>query len=191
MGDDIQKTRDAAVRTSLLEGFSGKFRCYWNRRQIRRVAGRESPNFPGSSPNFPRSFSATSPEVLSLWSLTAIQAFPGSFPDFPRSFSTSASVGQPLSLGSLTASPDSQKLSLMEKSSPISRSARCYLCQGLGTFRQGNWLLENRPRLRERYRSFCFETATAFLSFVIIICKQVCFFERIALVSQRVWGFTR
>ena len=36
-------------------------------------------DFPGSSP-------ATSPEVLSLWNLTAIQRVPGSFPDFPGSF---------------------------------------------------------------------------------------------------------
>ena len=36
----------------------------------------EVPDFPGSSPNFPGSFSATSPEVLSLWNFTAIQGFP-------------------------------------------------------------------------------------------------------------------
>ena len=44
----------------------------------------EVPGLPGSSPNFPGSFSATSPEVLSLWNFTAIQGFPGSFPDFPE-----------------------------------------------------------------------------------------------------------
>ena len=49
-----------------------------------RASGR-SPDFPGSSPNFPGNFSATSPEVLSLWNLTAIQGFPGSFPNFPGS----------------------------------------------------------------------------------------------------------
>ena len=95
-------------------------------RQIWRVAGRESgsPELLGSprtSPevprNFPGSFSATSPEVLSLWNLTAIQRFPGSFPDFPGSSpdfpgsSPDFPGGQPLSLGSLTPSPDSQKLS--------------------------------------------------------------------------------
>ena len=36
--------------------------------------------------------------------------------------------------------------------------------QGLGIFRQGKWLLENRPRLRERSWTFSSETATAFLS---------------------------
>ena len=49
---------------------------------------KSSPNFPGSFPNFPRS----SPKV------------PQTSPDFPG--------GQPLSLGSLTPSPDSQKLPL-------------------------------------------------------------------------------
>ena len=38
-------------------------------------------------------------------------------------------------------------------------------CQGLGIFQQGEWLLENPPRLRERSWIFSSETATAFLSF--------------------------
>ena len=38
-------------------------------------------------------------------------------------------------------------------------------CRGLGIFRQGKWLLENRPRLWERSWIFSSETATAFLSF--------------------------
>ena len=46
-----------------------------------RASGK-SPDFPRSSPDFPGS---SSPEVLSLWTLTAIQGFPGSFPDFPGS----------------------------------------------------------------------------------------------------------
>ena len=46
-----------------------------------------------------------------------------------------------------------------------SGSTKCYLCQRLGTFRQGKWLLENRPLLRERSWIFSSETATAFLSF--------------------------
>ena len=60
--------------------------------QIWRVAGKESgcPELLGRprtspDPNFSGSFSATSPEVLSLWNLTAIQRFPGSFPNFPGS----------------------------------------------------------------------------------------------------------
>ena len=79
----------------------------------------KSPDFPRSSPNFPGSFSATSPEVLSLWNLTAIQRFPRSFPNlpgsspnFPQKFPDFPG-GQPLSLGSLTPSSDSQKLSLI------------------------------------------------------------------------------
>ena len=46
----------------------------------------------------------------------------------------------------------------------FSGSAKGYPCQGLGTFRQGKWLLENWPRLRERCWTFSSETATAFLS---------------------------
>ena len=43
----------------------------------------------------------------------------------------------------------------------FSGSAKCYPCQGLGTFRQ---LLEDWPRLRERCWIFSPETATTFLS---------------------------
>ena len=46
----------------------------------------------------------------------------------------------------------------------FSGSAKCYPCQGLGTFRQGKRLLENWPGLRERCWIFSSETATAFLS---------------------------
>ena len=89
----------------------------WEGVGLPRASGK-SPDFPGSSPNFPGSFSATSPVVLSLWNLTAIQGFPGSFqdfpggsPDFPGGFPDFPG-GQPLFLGSLTPSPDSEKLSL-------------------------------------------------------------------------------
>ena len=37
-------------------------------------------------------------------------------------------------------------------------SPECYPCQGLGIFRQGKWLLENPPRLRERSWNFSCET---------------------------------
>ena len=48
----------------------------------------ESPRtLPSRSPNFPRSSPVTSPEVLSVWNLTAIQRFPGRFPRLPRKFS--------------------------------------------------------------------------------------------------------
>ena len=45
----------------------------------------EVPGLPRKFPELPRKFSATSPEVLSLWNLTAIPGFPGSFPNFPGS----------------------------------------------------------------------------------------------------------
>ena len=105
-------------------------------RQVWRVAGRESGSpellesprtSPGSSPNFPGSFSATSPAVLSLWKLKAIQGFPGSFPDFPGS-SPDFPGGfpdfpgsPPLSLGSLTPSLDSQKRRFHRKGAFFSR----------------------------------------------------------------------
>ena len=82
----------------------------WEGVRLPRASGK-SPDFPGGSPNFAGSFLVTSPEVLSLWNLTAIQRFSGSSPDFPGS-SPDFPGGQPLSLGSLTPSPDSQKLSL-------------------------------------------------------------------------------
>ena len=86
----------------------------------------EGVRLPRKFPELPLgSFSVTSPEVLSLWNLTAIQRFPGSFPDFPGSLPDFPGSlpdfpgslpdfprGRPLSLGSLTPSPDSQKLSL-------------------------------------------------------------------------------
>ena len=46
----------------------------------------------------------------------------------------------------------------------FSGSAKCYPCQGLGTFRQGKRLLENWPPLREHCWIFSSETATTFLS---------------------------
>ena len=97
---------------------------FW--RQIWRVAGRESgsPELLGSpqtSPEVPR----TSPEVFGNFrgsSLTVelnsnsklprkFPKLPRKFPELPRKFREFPG-GQPLSLGSLTPSPDSQKLSL-------------------------------------------------------------------------------
>ena len=92
----------------------------WEGVRLPRASGKP-PDFPGSSPNFPGSFSATSPEVLSLWYFTAIQRFPGNFPDFPGSSPDLPGLPRKfpalprrsaLSLGSLTPSPDSQKLPL-------------------------------------------------------------------------------
>ena len=56
----------------------------WEGVRLPRASGKCT-DFPESSPNFPGSFSATSPEVLSLWNLTATQRFPRSFPNFPGS----------------------------------------------------------------------------------------------------------
>ena len=66
-------------------------------------------------------------------------------------------------------SENSRRLWLSEiaccwKSLPrFSGSTKSYPCQGLGTFRQGERLLERRPRLRERCWIFSSETVTAFL----------------------------
>ena len=43
-----------------------------------------------------------------------------------------------------------QSSTLLENSSPIFQQHEMHPCQGLGAFRQGQWLLANRPRLRER-----------------------------------------
>ena len=68
------------------------FFFFWDKFGVLLGEGQAHPSFwevpglsRGSSPNFSGSFSATSPEVLSLWSLPAIQGFPGSSPDFPGS----------------------------------------------------------------------------------------------------------
>ena len=50
------------------------------------LGGSQAPQSFWKVPGLPRKFSATSPEVLSLWNWIAIQRFPGSFPDFPGSF---------------------------------------------------------------------------------------------------------
>ena len=115
----------------------------WEGVRLPRASGK-SPDYPGSSPNFPGSFSATSPEVLSLWNLTAIQRFPGSFPDLPESFADFPGGfpdfpgGPPLPLGSLTPSPDSQKLSLTKNNRVIAVSHK---------FCVRRWLLQRRERL--------------------------------------------
>ena len=46
----------------------------------------------------------------------------------------------------------------------FSGSTQCHPCQGLGIFREREWLLENWPCLRERCWIFSSETATALLS---------------------------
>ena len=90
---------------------------HWEGVRLPRASGK-SPGLPRKFPELPRKFSATSPEVLSLWNWIAIQRFPGKFPRLPRQF-----LGLPrkfpglprrsaVSLGSLTPSSDSQKLSL-------------------------------------------------------------------------------
>ena len=101
-------------------------------RQIWRVAGRESgsPELLGSprtSPEVPR----TSPEVFGDFpgSSLAVELHsnpevPRKFPKLPRKFPKLPGKfqdfpgGQPLSLGSLTRSPDSQKLSLTTGGAP-------------------------------------------------------------------------
>ena len=53
---------------------------------------------------------------------------------------------------------------LLEDNSPIFRQHKMLSLQGLGTFRQGNRLLENWLHLRKRCWILSSETATAFLS---------------------------
>ena len=99
-----------------------------NWRQIWRVAGRESgsPELLGSprtSPEVPR----TSPEVFGDFPGSSLTVEFNSNPEVPRKFPRLSRKfpalprkfrdfpgGQPLSLGSLTPSPDSQKLALIE-----------------------------------------------------------------------------
>ena len=126
-------------------------------RQIWRVAGRESgsPELLGSPPTSPE-VSRTPPEVfgdfpgssltvelnsnsrgspeVSRTSLEVFRRLPRKFPDFPGF--------EPLSLGSLTPSPDSQKLSLSyntedhpppvrkqnKKTNDVQKKARATLC---------------------------------------------------------------
>ena len=78
----------------------------------------EAPGLPRKFPELPRKFFGVLPGSSLTVELHSNQRFPGSFPDFPRSFpdfpgsSPDFPGGQPQSLGSLTPSPDSQKLSL-------------------------------------------------------------------------------
>ena len=96
-------------------------------RQIWRVAGRESGSpellgsprtSPGSSPNFPGSFFGDFPGSSLTVELNSNPEVPRKFPRLPRKFPKLPRKfpdfpgGQPLSLGSLTPSPDSQNLSL-------------------------------------------------------------------------------
>ena len=85
------------LRTKTPPALETNLASRWEGVRLPRASGK-SPDFPGSSPNCPGSFSATSPEVLSLWNLTVIQRFPGSFPDFPG--------GSPNFPGSSRTSPE-------------------------------------------------------------------------------------
>ena len=98
-------------------------------RQIWRVAGRESgsPELLGSpwtSPEVPR----TSPEVFGDFPGSSLTVELNSNPEVPRKFPKPPRKfrdfpgGQPLSLGSLTPSPDSQKLSLIQWPPPSPRA---------------------------------------------------------------------
>ena len=68
----------------------------------------EVPGLPRKFPELPRKFSATSPEVLSLWNSTAIRRFPGSFPNFPGSSPNFPEVpGLPRRSAPFSGTPDS------------------------------------------------------------------------------------
>ena len=61
-----------------------------------------------------------------------------------------------------------QTLTLLNMRARFSGSMNCYRCLALNIFRQGKWLLGNRPRLREHSWISSSETATALLSFLEI-----------------------
>ena len=88
---------------------------WWGVR-LPRASGK-SPDFPGSSLNFPGSFRRL-PRKFSHCGTNSNPEVPRKFPKLPRKFPKPPRKfrdfpgGQPLSLGSLTPSPDSQKLSL-------------------------------------------------------------------------------
>ena len=100
--------------------------CDLTWRQIWRVAGRESSSpellgSPRTSPKFPglpRKFFGDFPGSSLTVELSSNPEVPRKFPTLPRKFPKLPRKfpdfpgGQPLSLGSLTPSPDSQKLSL-------------------------------------------------------------------------------
>ena len=88
----------------------------WEGVRLPRASGK-SPDFPRSFPELPRKFFGHLPGGSLTVELYSNPEVPGSFPDFPGSFPDFPG-GQPLSLGSLTPSPDSQKLSLTRKNFP-------------------------------------------------------------------------
>ena len=124
----------------------------WEGVRLPQASGK-SPDFPGSSPKLHRKFFGDFPGILSLWNLTPIHRFPGSFPDFPRSSPDFPGSfldfpgGQPLSLGSLTLSPDSQKT--------FSEGPRPSFTECLALF-QGSLLFSERAKGAEK--ASCGET---------------------------------
>ena len=91
----------------------------WEGVRLPRASGK-SPDFPGNSPNFPRKFFGDFPGSSLTVELNSNPEVPRKFPRLPRKFPKLPRKfpdfpgGQPLSLGSLTPSPDSQKLSLLK-----------------------------------------------------------------------------
>ena len=90
----------------------------WEGVRLPRASGK-SPGFPGSSPKLPRKFFSDFPGSSLSVELNSNPGVPREFPELPRKFLKLPRKfrdfpgGQPLSLGSLTPSPDSQKLSLI------------------------------------------------------------------------------
>ena len=81
------------------------------------------PGLPKISPNFTRSSPATSPKLLSLWTLKGIQRFHGSFPDFPTS-----SLELP---GSNQTSQEVNPSSLWEERHPLMTQKRASDLEGV------------------------------------------------------------
>ena len=112
----------------------------------------------GTLRNFPWTGSSRSSQILGGF-LSRVQTLSG--PHATETQKTRKGCGCPKFLAGRFFG---QISTLLENCSPIFRRTKCYPCQGLGNFRQGKWLLENWPRLRERCWIFSSETATAFLS---------------------------
>ena len=81
----------------------------------------EVPDFPRKFPELPRKFFGDFPGSSLTVGLNSNPGVPRKFPRLPRKFPDFPG-GQPLSLGSLTPSPDSQKLSLKVIRKPDSRN---------------------------------------------------------------------
>ena len=101
----------------------------WKGVRLPRASGK-SPDFPRKFPELPRKFFGDFPGSSLTVELNSNPEVPRKFPGLPRKFPRLPRKfpdflgGEPLSLGSLTRSPDSQKLSLNLEERAIAQSRR-------------------------------------------------------------------